>query len=114
MEWEKRNPEKARNKALRYEPERRARLRSEVLQAYGGRCACCGEPEPKFLGVDHINNDGAEHRRELNISAGSRFYKWLKANKFPKDNFQLLCHNCNFAKGMYGECPHVKARQVAA
>jgi hypothetical protein len=26
-------------------------------------------------------------------------------NEFP-DGFQVLCHNCNLAKGYYGECPH--------
>src|SRR5690349_6288281 len=40
-------------------------LRQQALEAYGGRCVCCGESTPEFLHFDHVNNDGAEHRREL-------------------------------------------------
>jgi hypothetical protein len=89
----------------------RERLRTEVLNAYGNVCACCGEGEPKFLSIDHINNDGAEHRRQL---AHNKLYSWLKRQGFPKDRYQLLCMNCNFAKGLYGKCPHaVKRTKVA-
>lgn len=82
---------------------KKAALRAEILQAYGGRCACCGEDEPKFLAVDHIQNNGNKHRAEI---GRGNYYHWLKKNGFPKDNFQLLCHNCNFSKGAYGACPH--------
>jgi hypothetical protein len=88
-----------------------AQLRREVLEAYGGACACCGENTPQFLGVDHVHNDGAEHRRELGGATGGKFYAWLKRNGFPRDGrFQLLCHNCNLAKALYGECPHLEGR----
>jgi hypothetical protein len=30
----------------------------------------------------------------------------VKAAGYPKDRYQLLCHNCNMAKGFYGLCPH--------
>lgn len=82
-------------------------LREQVLAEYGGVCKCCGETEPKFLHVDHVFNDGAEHRRSIGgRNEGCNLYKWLKRNGFPKDRFQLLCANCNFAKGHYGQCPH--------
>jgi hypothetical protein len=80
------------------------KLRTEVLESYGNCCVCCNEKEPMFLSVDHIYNDGAKHRQEI----GNFLYRWLKKNGFPKDRFQLLCHNCNFAKGIYGHCPHQK------
>lgn len=38
---------------------------------------------------------------------------WIIRNDFP-DGFQVLCHNCNFAKGKKGNnnmCPHEKARK---
>lgn len=82
------------------------RLRARVLQEYGGRCACCGEMTPQFLAIDHVNNDGEAHRRELK-GYGRAIYQWLKREGYPKDGrFQLLCHNCNMAKGLYGACPH--------
>lgn len=96
-EWRANNPEATRtiHKGVR------DRLRKQVIDAYGGKCACCGESNPAFLSVDHINNDGAEHRRSVR-----HLYTWLRQNDFPKDGFQLLCFNCNCAKGIYGICPH--------
>ena len=82
-----------------------AKLRSDVLQAYGNVCACCGETEYKFLSIDHVDGNGANHRRQVGVGSGFHFYLWLRRNGFPK-GFQVLCHNCNQAKGSYGCCPH--------
>ncbi len=102
-----------RNATPQHRANYRARLRAQVLEEYGGRCACCGETTPEFLAIDHVLNDGAQHRREVGGS-GVNIYSWLRANSFPKDRFQLLCHNCNLAKGFYGECPHRRAQSGAA
>ena len=87
--------------------DRRKQVRHRVYMAYGGyRCACCGETEPKFLSIDHINNDGAEHKRMHRLHTGEQMYRWLIRNKFPK-GFQILCMNCNWGKrGNDGVCPH--------
>ena len=81
--------------------------RITVLQHYSGSeipyCACCGESRIEFLAVDHINGDGAEHRKKY---PGNMFV-WLIKNNFP-DGFQILCHNCNLSRGFYGYCPHEK------
>ncbi len=84
----------------------RFRLRKEVLDAYGGECACCGEVRVEFLAIDHIANDGAKDRRHKGIKSGSNFYCMLKREKFPIGPFQVLCHNCNGAKEYSGYCPH--------
>jgi len=68
-------------------------------------CACCGENNIEFLTIDHINNDGHLHRQ--NSSVRSSIYNWLIKNHFPA-GFQVLCFNCNMAKGIYGICPHKK------
>jgi hypothetical protein len=87
------------------------RLRDIVFAAYGGaKCACCGEAEIAFLQIDHVNGDGAEHRRVLKSS--SKIYRWLKVNGFPP-GFQVLCANCNHAKGRYGVCPHQQKAHAA-
>jgi protein-arginine kinase activator protein McsA len=83
---------------------RRRALREEVLKEYGYKCACCGESREEFLAIDHINGGGNTHRRLLRSHDG--LYRYLKKNGFPKDNFRLLCHNCNMAIGIYGYCPH--------
>ena len=87
------------------------RLRIETFKAYGGfQCICCGITEPMMLTIDHIKGHGNEHRKEcLGIKygniAGLKFYRWLRANGYPK-GFQVLCFNCNCAKRRNGGvCP---------
>ena len=88
-------------------------LRHEAMMAYGGyRCACCGETEPMFLSLDHVHNDGADHRREMGYEDGngkgasSAILSWLKKNDYPP-GFQVLCMNCNHGKARNnGVCPH--------
>jgi len=84
-------------------------LRIEVLTHYGGnppKCACCGEKEIKFLTIDHIGNDGNKHRKELKTRS---IVRWIRNNNYPK-GFQVLCWNCNCAKGLWGKCPHYKRK----
>ena len=91
-----------------YQTELRKVKKNLVLEHYGRECACCGEDEVKFLCIDHKNNDGREHRKTLKgTGGGSIIIAWIIKNGFP-DMFQMLCHNCNMAKGIYGECPHKK------
>lgn len=51
----------------------------------------------------HVNGGGKQHR--LEVGFGQVFYRWLKKNDYP-EGYQVLCHNCNLAKGFYGTCPH--------
>ena len=107
--YRKKNPEKI------IELRRRTRdnLRTDVLTAYGNKCACCGEETRQFLSIDHMDGNGRKHRRENGLMSGQAFYAWLRRNKYPP-RFQVLCHNCNCAKGYYGECPHKKSGTLAA
>jgi hypothetical protein len=100
--WGKNNPDKRQKYCMSW----RWNLRLEVIKEYGGHCKCCGENIPEFLTLDHINNDGGTKRKLKSEVIGGSFYRWIKLNGFPKDNFQLLCMNCNFAKGHFGGCPH--------
>ena len=104
---------------------RRHRLKKEVIEAYsGGVCDCCGEHRLEFLTIDHVHNDGAEHRRALakesgwktspRSMSGSHMYFWLKNNGFP-GGFQVLCANCNTGKSNDPDhlCPHERERLAA-
>ena len=80
--------------------------RMTVLNHYGGgdiRCECCGEATIEFMVLDHMNGDGAAHRKKVGI--GRNMYKWAIKNNFPPI-FRILCHNCNFSYGIRGYCPH--------
>ena len=74
-----------------------------VIDAYGGKCVCCGEDAYEFMTIDHKHNDGYVDRK---WGRGTNLYKFLRRLGYPKDRFQLLCWNCNCAKGKYGYCPH--------
>ena len=87
-------------------------MRTAAFDRYGTECACCGEDREPFLCIDHIGGGGAKHRREIGVG-GSWFYLWLRRNDYP-DGYRALCHNCNMALGLYGECPHEAERIVAS
>jgi hypothetical protein len=68
--------------------------KQETIKFYGSSCASCGLNEIKKLTIDHIDNTGGKHRK----TGIGDIYGWLYRNKFPTDNFQLLCYNCNCTK----------------
>lgn len=73
------------------------RLREETFLHYGSRCATCGEPLVEFLCIDHINDDGAEHRKAVG-DCTARVLKDLKRRDWPEGVIQYLCYNCNAKK----------------
>ena len=100
---------KAYNEEYRKRPENIARvaslrrgLRQKVIDMYGGKCNCCGETQFEFLAIDHVNGGGRQERETL--SSWQLVNKVYKLNGSPE--YQILCHNCNSAKGWWGECPH--------
>jgi len=87
-----------------YQRRYRENNRDIVFGHYGRSCTCCGSSEN--LTIDHVNGDGAQHRRELygDPQRGTtRFYRWLIRNGFP-DGFQTLCHRCNSSKRSTAAC----------
>ncbi len=80
------------------------RLKDEVLAAYGGPiCNCCGETNKMLLTIDHLENNGMEHRRAIKTLY---IYPWLKKHKFPP-GYQVLCFSCNHGRHLNGGslCP---------
>jgi hypothetical protein len=104
------NHRKCRSKPDRWEHEK-ARIREfvlerkiEILTHYGpSKClGCCWSEctvtDVDMLSLDHIQNDGAEHRRSMtHETAGSVAYAWVKRHNFP-EGFQTLCHNHQWKK----------------
>jgi hypothetical protein len=86
-------------------------LRLEVFTHYCGggtpHCQCpgCQTTYIGFLQLDHVNGDGAAHRKENNLGTGGpRLWRWLRANGYP-EGFQVLCCNCNHGKFTGPACP---------
>ena len=138
--WRKANPEEckrrarasharnreARNKVSRknyrerkhlYRPQQKKyfmALRREFISAYGGACHCCGETLMSFLTLEHMNNDGAEHRRR--VGSGYGVYYDLRRRGWPKDEgITVACFNCNEGRRVNsgGPCPHEAMKRFA-
>ncbi len=92
--WLAKNPNYGRDNSRKD----RARLRAEMIVAYGGQCVKCKNDNPIVLDIDHIKNDGGKQRK-LGMW-GWRLYRWLRKNGYPKKDYQLLCKNCNWIKEM--------------
>lgn len=103
--WNNNNRERL-NESTR---KRTYRYKIEAISHYSNGlncCACCGESNIQFLTIDHIDNNGANHRRAMNHSS---ICDWLKFNDYPS-GYQVLCWNCNCGKAFNtiskGICPH--------
>jgi hypothetical protein len=95
-EWLKNNRERY-NEAKK---EWRLKRKIEVLAHYSdGKLACahCGyDDDVDALCLDHISDDGAEHRKEIGAS-GTQIYDFLHSHGWMK-GLQVLCSNCNTIK----------------
>ena len=84
-------------------------------------CNCCGEnSHVDFLDIDHIAGknqmDSEPELIKLDYSSklkGKGLINWIMENNYP-EGFQILCHNCNVAKGLIGNkntCTHETIHQ---
>jgi hypothetical protein len=91
-----------------YDVQRNKNAKLDAISTYGGKCASCGETEPEFLTLDHVNDDGCTHRKKEPFSRN--IWRWAKANDFPKA-LQLLCMSCNTAKTRTATATRAKLRK---
>jgi len=105
--WWKENKERA------YETHKIYLWKTKLIafKKYGGgiiACVCCGESNPMFLTIDHINGGGNQHRKDRDKGV-KNIYLWLQRYGYPS-GFRTLCWNCNCGKGINRvyECPHIK------
>jgi hypothetical protein len=104
------SPEEKRDYDAKKQRIHRARSRTETLHHYGAICLCCGESLIAFLMMAPCDPAawpaGVPKQQDQLID-------WLIAHKYPH-GFQVLCANCNHAKGHEGLCPHERARFAEA
>ena len=121
--WEEQHRNDLREYMRAYREKRRAELsaqarrysediRSAGITAYGAHCNCCGEQRPEFLTIDHVDGRAVQDFRSSGTRiTGKHMWRKLRRLGWPKDAYQLLCFNCNCAKGAYGTCPHEQERR---
>ena len=89
---------KRKNKKTR---ESRALLRLEILNHYSNEaliCARCGFGDVRALDLDHMDNNGCDHRKAIGRRGATYdIYSQLKREGFP-EGYQVLCRNCNWIK----------------
>lgn len=94
------NVEYFRNKAT----EKRAQDKLVAMTHYCGGtpyCVGCGVENLEVLTLDHIEENGAEHRRNEAMASTA---SWVVLNGLP-DGYQVLCWNCNNAKHRHRTVP---------
>ena len=93
MHWTKKHPRGASIISARCQ----AKRKRDVLSHYSKgelKCAICGEIRIDCLSLDHINNDGQEHRKSI---GRVNFYRFIRQQGYPK-GYQVLCMNCQWVK----------------
>lgn len=79
------------------------------LEMYGGKCACCGECIPEFLTIEH--KQGQKGIKQTMKRKSTKAYRDAVKNYNP-DLYEVLCFNCNCAKGNLGYCPHTLIGEI--
>lgn len=96
--WRDRNPD--------YAIERYNIVKSAFFEMYGSVCICCGEIIVEFLTLEHKLGQVGKKRKETSYGAYKKAIK-----EYNPDLYEVLCLNCNHAKGRFGYCPHEKIKK---
>jgi len=89
----------------------RAKIKLRLFDAFGYQCNCCGERNPQFLTLQHIQAGTNPYgRKRVNGKYVTTRIQSQVVNDAirsgDKTKYEVLCLNCNWAHGHYGECPH--------
>lgn len=85
--------------------ERTRKYKEQFIEMYGGKCNCCGETIFDFLTIEHRNGQKGKPKYEKSREHGEHGYK-KASQEYRPDLYEILCWNCNCAKGHLGYCPH--------
>lgn len=106
--------------ARRRQNERYAKLRDEVIAGYGGKCSCCGETNPLFLTIDHVDGKVPGEpmkvfrgRTTVRPANGAAMFNFIKKNEYPA-GYRVMCFNCNLGRERNGGvCPHKGSVEIS-
>jgi 5'(3')-deoxyribonucleotidase len=79
------------------------KYKQKFLDLYGGECVNCAESNPNLLTIDHILNDGKQHRQEM---GNTRSVLKDAIDNYNPGRFRILCYNCNCYRGRFNELPY--------
>lgn len=71
-------------------------VKDYVFSLYGNKCANCGFNDKRALQLDHKN--GCKEKQGDYERGGIGLYYAIYLGRRNKDDFQLLCANCNWIK----------------
>ena len=76
--------------------QRRQKVREQLLDALGRKCARCGyDADVRALQIDHVNGGGCKERKDF--PSRDAYYNYILQS--AKDGaYQILCANCNVIK----------------
>ena len=94
--WLRKNPEKARTFWRAKRKRVLVRIKQRLFDLLGDKCARCGLDDKRVLQVDHIN--GYQGKRESYKRSGTYLYRHIISGRLPKEDYQILCANCNWIK----------------
>jgi hypothetical protein len=88
-------------------PYQRLKHRAFVIVAQGQRLRCvvpgCTARGLDLMHLDHINNDGCEHRKKTKKAGGVHIYRWtVNHPELARKQLQILCANHDRMKQKYG------------
>ena len=83
----------------------RRSLRLQFLEEFGCKCSCCGETHPDLLSLEHIRGN-VDKIKAVYRKASFYLYYRAKRENWDRSKYECLCMSCNWAKGIYGVCPH--------
>lgn len=92
--WREKNREKLRDQNNKYNKDRRIKL----LWMLGGQCVKCGFSDSRALQIDHVNGNGNGNDERRDRKFLHTYGSWIKALTERKENYQILCANCNWIK----------------
>ena len=97
-----------------YAKKSNAKLKREFYEAYGNACACCGEREPAFLTLEHLNGSKRDfaNRRGFVAQCTLTYLSDLRKRGWPKNEATVLCFNCNCVKSRVDVCPHISKKEA--
>lgn len=67
--------------------------RANLIALLGGKCANCGCEDSRILQLNHIGGEGGKDRQRY--SNELRLYAAILSGKRSREDFNILCSNCN-------------------